>query len=380
MIRFLSISLTFAVLTLTLISCSNDDNKPKKFYNGYIPSFSVSVPPPTSMTKFNKTLQDSPFLALEVSDTPAGQPVYCTFHLENDNEAPIFPNTAQSTDVAICLGESTDPSYCNTKFGLLHKLYTTSQFYDCNIRKQLRGDPLTTDCRLRVGDGTQSSYGDGDLCDDTVTTTPYQLLVADREGQTHERFAGWSIDPNNPSTSSVAGRMVNNYQDSKTRVDLTRKDGLKTIFTTIVTPSSESTSFMRRTIFVEKDPGSTGSATDHYVVARWWHSAYQKILAIKAHYKAGAGASIFTETCNTITTQTAALAATCQVPNNATPTYFNPQGQVVANAPSGVLSSSSTIAPDIATGEDKFYGSQATDEDVFFNPDSFSPPNEDNSY
>ena len=193
------------------------------------------------------------------------------------------------------------------------------------------------------------------------------------------------MDPNAPSTEDLEGLMINKYLQSnglrtKTRVDLDRSDGFKSIGSTLAAygvPSNE-LKVITRAYFKEAG-GANKVVTDNYIVGRIWKKDYGKVLAIRAHLRSGAGSSVFYKTC-TAPNESAAETSTCDIDSSSIGTYFDSNGDHVTAAPAGVITAWNDVNFNPPSGDHftSFFNSADTADTVatnYFNPDLFSPDN-----
>lgn len=371
----------FLILFLLLSSsCSKEDDKNNSSglrYTGYVPNFSVNIP--------NRSINSNSFLSLlprqvqllELEENEIN--IDCTTALNNANVAPRFPNDPSSNGNPFC-GEESDQCHEN-ELGFATRFYADTQFYDCNARQQLREDGLSVQCNLR--EGSEGSIGEDNLCDEeSITTT--QLLYAFSVGETPDdltRFVSWTMDPNDPETVDVEGRMINKYLEdngrrTKTRVDLDRENGKKAVDTVFILQNSSNEPIVLKRVYF-REAGSGDDVTDNYIVGRVWDVNYGKVIAVRAHLRSSVGASVFVNRCDA-SDFTAAQTSDC-TSSTETAIYFNANGEQVTEAPSGLLTD----------GRDANFNPRDSDEDTldtffnggtidtYFNPSTFSPENDE---
>ena len=282
---------------------------------------------------------------------------------------------------------------------MILNLYTQSQFYDCNVRQQLQEDGLTKRCVLRTGeagtDASTNNIGADDLCSQRgLDSVDVQLLYAYRKDEEkpddNTRFISWTMDPNDSSTEDLEGLMINKYlhdypalngdhSRSKTRVDLDRSDGFKSIDITAASYEvSGELDFIRRINFREAG-GRDKIVTDSYIVGRLWAKHTGKVLVIKAHLKSKAGSSVFYKRC-AAATEALAKASPCDLDSSTTGTFFDSSGNLASGPPSGVITAWNDTNFNPPSGDHfaSFFNNPTTNNEVitdYFNPDLFSPDN-----
>ena len=237
--------------------------------------------------------------------------------------------------------------------------------------------------------------GADDLCSQRgLDTVDVQLLYAYRKDEEkpddNTRFISWTMDPNDSSTEDLEGLMINKYlhdapvlngdhSRTKTRVDLDRSDGFKSIdITTALYEVSGELELITRTNFREAG-GNDKIVTDSYIVGRHWAKRTGKVLVIRGHLKSEAGSSVFYKRCDAATEESAKV-STCDIDSSTTGTFFDSSGNLVSNAPDGVITdwNDTNFNP---RGDDhfaSFFNHAITNDQVitdYFNPDLFSPNN-----
>ena len=381
---------------LTLSSCDDDESKKSSLrYTGYIPNFSVNAPK-NSIAGSSSMLKSAGNKALNLEqEVTSGSRIDCSEQLANWNAISLdstyqLPRGNYDDNSPDCVAPMN--VFCKRKrIGMILNLYTQSQFYDCNARQQLQEDGLTKRCVLRVGEAGTNSIGADDLCSQRgLDSVEVQLLYTykkdDVDPDDDTRFVSWTMNPITPSTEDIEGLMINKYRKeneplrARTRVNLNRSGGFKTIDSTQATHDGASDELLHIIRAHFKEVGDSNKiVTDNYIVGRIWEKDYGKVLAIRAHLRAGSGSSVFYKSC-TVPNEEAARTSTCDVDNSSTGTFFDSNGTLVSNAPANVNTAwdnSNFNAPNGDHFASFFNNSTTTNTTVrdYFNPDSFSPGN-----
>ena len=375
-IKWSGVFITCLCVFLLSSSCSDgEENRSSVRYSGYIPNFSVNAPQnsvgASVLNLFIKPLVTK-IQSLNLEENEIN--IDCTEALNNWNEAPRLPEVANGS--LLCFNNQN----CRTdEIGYAIHFYAQSQFYDCNIRQQIRDDGLTRQCTLREGSGGR--MGEDNLCDEEASES-VQLLYALTQGNPAEdwtRFVSWTMDPNDPATEDVQGVLINKYLQgdgirTKTRVDLDRRDGKKVVNSTLlVYDLSGEPSQIVRAYFREE--GEEGNITDNYIVGRYWQVDYGQVVTIRAHLRSGAGASVFVETCS-VNDFTEAQNSACTA-SGASPVYFDLNDESSTSPIVGLTTSGADVVFDPRDPSrddlDTFFNAQ--DIDDYFDEGAFSPEN-----
>ena len=371
---------------MVLASCSDSNsNNDQQAYTGFIPNFSVNLPenvvsdsyinngdsnsskPISSTSMMQKlNLEENP----DVIDCSSVLETLNTWQRDSDRG---LPQSQMNVDSTKALGYT------------LH-FYAHSQFYDCNLRQQVREDGVNRQCPLREGEETGSPE---DLCHedenvDTSTQFSYALLQDNELPDDFTRFVGWTSDPNDPANNNVQGMMINKYlQDdgvrTKTRIDLHEDESEKIIISTFLSYDTnlEGRS-MTRSYFREIKPSDGSEATENYIVGRYWNRAFGGVISLRAHLKSSVGSVLFITICQNVVNLEDAIASNCSS-ESASATYFDTEGTQIGSTAdfSGQLSTSATdnnFNPENTSNNlDTFFNGESIDE--YFDLDNFAPEN-----
>ena len=242
------------------------------------PSFSVRPLEGSSVSSFSPVT--SQILAATVD---------CTAELNYSNAAPQTVSDARSATI--------------TSVDYLEHAYAQAMFYDCNARQQALEDS--------EGELLSSS----DIQEILITKEDEDVPFAD-----FTRFVAWEGEP---EASENRGRLVNLYlQDdntrTKTRIDLSKRGGLKTVDTVSNVEWNTGTDHWSRAYFREV------SETEQYVMQRHWDSGDNTIIIVAGHFLEGEGSSSFMNTCASTDPNGA-----CPLGNTPVATYLDEDGNTI---------------------------------------------------
>ena len=281
------------------------------------PSFSVRPLEGSSESSFSPVM--SQMLAATID---------CTAELNYSNAAPQTVSDARSATI--------------TSIDWLEHAYAQAMFYDCNVRQQTLED------------------SEGEL----LSSSDIQEILITREDedmplQDFTRFVAWEGEPD---ANENRGRMVNLYlQDdntrTKTRIDLNKRGGFKTVDVVFNVEWNTGTNHWSRAYFREV------SATEQYVVQRHWDSGDNMIVIVIGHFLEGVGSSSFEQTCGSTDPNAACVL------NPAAGTYLDEDGNAITqnaadNAGLIILPNLSTLTDGVPNLENFYTGTV----DAFFDP------------
>lgn len=222
--------------------------------------------------------------------------------------------------------------------------YAQANFYDCNARQQALEDVPQENERDEEGQEIEN---------------PIKVYTAEMIGprpNDFTRFVSWTDDPN---SENVQGKLVNLYlQDdgirTKTRIDLEKTGGAKTINSLFLSSTETDLKTYTRADFTEMLDANI--VVEHRVSGRHYNSHDDVIINVASSVKKNIGASVFVKKC----ASPSAFSDSC---NLASPTayYYDSDGAVITESQAsslGLITNSNTL-----TIINNFY--TGTEEDYF---------------
>ena len=374
-------SILAIVILVALASCSDSDSdNSQQAYTGFIPNFSVNLPENVVSNSYLSENSNAPkpttptnIHKLNLEENPDF--VDCTSVLETLNAwQPVSDqNPAQDT-----VNDNTGGA-----LGYAFYFYAQSQFYDCNLRQQVREDGVAQQCLLREGEGSANPE---ELCHenenaDISVQFSYALFQNEQLPDDFTRFVGWTVDLDDPAASAdVQGMMVNKYlQDdgarTKTRIDLYEDNEKKIVSSTVLVYNTNSNpQSVTRAYFREVRPSDGGTVTENYVVGRHWDRSHNEVISMRVHLKSNVGSVLFVTICQNLTDLEAAIASPCPVGAVLSTTYFDAEGTPIG--------ATADFSSELATSTDSNFDPERPSDNLntFFNGESIDEYFEINNF